>query len=72
MADRRDLLKSAERRVGSAIATTEEKLSAESDKFSAFCFMVLEEFMMKKGLNNTLQAFRSEFPVADQVCAMKF
>ena len=67
MADRSDLLKSAgERRVVSAPAM-EEKSPAEKDKFSAFCFMVLEEFMMKKGLTNTLEAFRSEFPVTDQV-----
>jgi hypothetical protein len=37
------------------------------DGFSSFCFMVLEEFMMKKGLTKTLDAFRSEYSIKDQV-----
>jgi hypothetical protein len=31
------------------------------DHFSIFCHLVAEEFLMKKGMQNTLQAFREEW-----------
>jgi len=47
---------------------------ATSDEaFESFCFMVLEEFMMKKHLTKTLETFRAEYPPKDEVfSAVKF
>lgn len=35
--------------------------------FETFCYMIIEEFMMKKKLSKTLETFRSEYTMKDDV-----
>ena len=35
--------------------------------YESFCFMLLEDFMMKKNMKNSLEAFRAEYTRPDEV-----
>ena len=35
--------------------------------YESFCYMLLEDFMMKKNMNNSLRAFREEYTPPDEV-----
>lgn len=46
--------------------STSEQLT-EDDILSNFCYMVLEEFMVKRNLKNSLQTFRDEWKRPNEV-----
>ena len=40
---------------------TKSSKNISTEKLSTFCFLAMEEFLMKKNMTDTLEAFRNEW-----------
>ena len=53
----------------SAILKVMEEPPPQLDSMSLFCHLMVEEFLMKKGMKNTLDTYREEWKSKpDEVC----